>query len=270
MNLPSRCVVFIVLSVASVWPSRAAETNGLFYVSSGGKALIEIRRAQVFSVDNGNTDFEVVLKTSGYATDPATSKMVNPVIFRMGSHGYSCTASVGEIGDNGRIQFNVHGQDEAKTIANWLSTTCDLRSPPGYKLYAQFVPSKPEVTTNEPVMVEFQLKNLDERTVFFLRGGQYRGSRDNQYGFRAMFGYQPVADVGNSMNFGGLIGTETLEPGKTYENEIDLKKWFAFEKPGTYLMHGFYKLDFCRDATWVWDEITWSDYASADFTITVK
>ena len=124
-------------------------------------------------------------------------------------------------------------------------------------------------------MVKFQLKNLGERTVIFERGGQNRGSRDNQYGFRAMFQYyQPVADTGNAMSFGGLSGPISINSGKTFKDEIDLKKWFAFDKPGTYVIHGFYQLDFCRPLPngktfEPWNEI-WSDYASADFTVTVK
>ena len=277
MSLLAKVVAFAVLIEATILQSRAIETNGLFYVSSGEKADIEILRAHVFSTDNGNTDFEVILETSGYETDPTTSKLVTPVIFRMDRREYPCTGWVGQKQDIGNpLRFEVHGQDEAETIAKWLSTTCDLRSPPGYKLYAQFVPSKAQFNTNEPVMVKFQLKNMDERTVIFLRGGQYRGSRDNQYGFRAMFQYiQPVADTGSPINFGGLIGPDSLDPGTTFEDQIDLKKWFALNKPGTYKIHGFYQLAFCRppltpETTKPWGEIMWSDYASADFEIVVK
>jgi hypothetical protein len=50
--------------------------------------------------------------------------------------------------------------------------------------------------------------------------------------------------------------------------------WFVFDKPGTYMIHGFYQLDFYRpplnkETIMPWNEI-WSDYASADFTIVVK
>ena len=85
---------------------------------------------------------------------------------------------------------------------------------------------------------------------------------------------QPVADTGSAINFGGLFGPESLEPGQTFENQIDLKKWFAFDKTGTYRIHGFYQLAFCRpplaETIKPWGEIMWSDYASADFTVVVK
>ena len=91
-----------------------------------------------------------------------------------------------------------------------------------------------------------------------------------------MFQYiQPVADTGSPINFGGLIGPDSLDPGTTFEDQIDLKKWFALNKPGTYKIHGFYQLAFCRppltpETTKPWGEIMWSDYASADFEIVVK
>jgi hypothetical protein len=138
---------------------------------------------------------------------------------------------------------------------------------------------KPEFTTNEPVVVKFQLKNLDERIVVFQRGGQQRGARDNQYGFRAQFSNQKVwrqavPDIGNPMNHGGLFNRVPLDSGKLFEDQIDLKKWFAFDQPGTYVIHGFYQLDFYRaplnkESSMPWYEI-WSDYASADFTVVVK
>jgi hypothetical protein len=293
------CAVIVILLLAATGlmaqPADTAtnDANGLYYVSSDGtgqtmansdgstvqlgeKAEMQIRRAHIYSEDNGNTDFNVVLETSDYETNLANSQMVKPVVFRFGQRAYSCFGWVGSIEAIGNpIRFNVHGQDEAEAVAKWLSTSCDLRSPPGYKLYAQFVPAKSEFNTNEPVMVKFQLKNLDERTVIFMRGGSNRGSRDNQYGFRAMFQYsQPVADTGSAINFGGLFGPESLEPGNAFEDQIDLKKWFAFDKPGRYEIHGFYHLAFCRppltDTTRPWGEIVWSDYASADFTVVVK
>ena len=90
-----------------------------------------------------------------------------------------------------------------------------------------------------------------------------------------MFQYgHPVTDVGDPMNFGGLSLIGPLDSGKVYENQIDLKKWFAFDKPGTYRIHGFYQLDFRRtplnnETFMPWNEI-WSDYVSADFTIVIK
>jgi hypothetical protein len=275
MSFLPKLAIFASLFVATILQSWAGEANGLYYVSSGEKADIKILQAHIYSENNANIDFSVRLDTSDYQVDPKTGTIANPVTLRISGHEYSSSGGGGKTNGTYNVMwFRVRGQDGVEAIAKWFSITCDLRSPPGYKLFAQFVPSKTEFNTNEPVMVKFQLKNLDERTVIFQRGGQQRGYRDNQYGFRAMMYEQTVPDIGNPMNFGGLCGLIPLDSGKVFEDQIDLKKWFAFNKPGTYMIHGFYQLDFYRPPldreTFMPGNEIWSDYASADFTVTVK
>src|SRR5882724_7872017 len=135
MKLFSKYFIFIALFVAIVLQSRAAETNGIYYVSSGEKADAKIFQAHIYSENNANTDFSVRLEN-----------VTNPAALRISGHEYSYS------GWSGTTKwFRVHGQDEAEAVAKQFSVTCDLRSPPGYKLYAQFVPSKAEFDTNEPV-----------------------------------------------------------------------------------------------------------------------
>ena len=281
-RLQKLTAILTAVSVAIVlqsWADQVSiETNGLYYVSSGEKADIKILQAHVYSENNANTDFEVRLDTSDYPVDPKSGNIANPVELRLGERKYSCFGGGGKTAGPWNVMwFKIHNQDEAKAIAKWLSVKCELRSLPGYKLYVQFVPLKTEFHTNEPVTVKFQLKNLDDQTIIFRRGGQQRGYRDNQYGFRAMtfnHGVQAVPDVGNAMNFGGISGLVPLDPEKTFEDQVDLKKWFAFDKAGTYEIHGFYQMDFyCpplqRETDMPWNEL-WSDYVSADFIIVVK
>ena len=269
MNLLPKLTVCAALFVATALQAQAAETNGLYYASSGEKVDIKILKAHVYSENNANTDFSIRL-----------DNVTNLVTLRISGHEYSCSGWAGSPNDTiNVVWFGVHSQEEAEAIAKWFSVNCDLRSPPGCKLYPQFVPTKTDFDANEPVTVKFQLTNLDERTVIFKRGGQQRGSRDNQYGFRAQFSNQKiwrqaVPDIGNPINFGGLSGLVPLDSGKMFEDQIDLKKWFAFDKPGTYATHGFYQLDFHRppldnQTGMPWNEM-WSDYVSADFTVTIK
>jgi hypothetical protein len=266
--LLSLTIIFLAASQISHAQTNTVDSNGLYY-ASGEKAEIQILQAHIYSVNNANTDFSIRLDTSA---------AVNSAVLRIDGHEYSCSGWGGSTNDH-VMWFAVHGQDEAEATAKRLSVSCDMRSPPGYKLFAQFIPIKTEFNTNEPVTVKFQLNNLDERIVLFQRGGQQRGYRDNQYGFRAQFSdqkiwRQAVSDIGNPINFGGLCGLDNLKPGNDLEDKVDLKKWFAFDKPGTYLIHGFYQLDFYRpdngnESFTPWNEI-WSDYASADFTVVVK
>lgn len=268
MSFMPKLAIFAALFIATVLQLQAAESNGLYYVSSGEKVEIKTLQAHVYSENNANTDFSVRL-----------DNVTNLVTLRISGHEYSCSGWGGAPKDTFNVVwFKAHGQDEAGAIAKWFSVNCDLRSPPGYKLYAQFVPSKTEFDTNEPVIVKFQLKNLDERIVIFQRGGLQRGRRDNQYGFSAQLsnknGVRQNLTVSHAACFGGLSTLVPLDSGKLFEDQIDLKKWFVFDQPGTYLIHGFYLLDFYRapldkETFMPWNEI-WSDYASADFTVVVK
>ena len=256
------------LFAATVLPLGAAETNGLYDVASGAAVETKNLQAHVYSENNANTDFS-------FRLDGVT----NLVRLRISGHEYSCSGWGGAPKDTiNVVWFKTHVQDEAEAIAKWFSVNCDLRSPPGYKLTAQFVPLKPEYTTNEPVVVKFQLKNLDERTVVFQRGGLQRGRRDNQFSFSGQLsnknGVRQALTASHAACFGGLSTLVPLDSGKLFEDQIDLKKWFAFDQPGTYLIHGSYLLDFYRaplgkETDTPWNEI-WSDYVSADFTIIAK
>ena len=270
--------------------SESAGLNGLYYTTSdetaptikmdsgqsarvGQRAATQILKTHIYSVNNANRDFGARLEVSDYAIN-TNSGMETPVVLRIGNHGYSWRGGGGSGGHNDVMFFGMSGPDDAKAAAKGLSAECILRSPPGYKFLAQFVPKQLSFHTNEPVLVKFTITNLDDRTMAFQRGGQQRGPRDSQYGFRAMLAGRPVADTGNPMNFGGLFGIAQLEPGKEFVDEIDLKKWFAFDREGTYFIHGFYQLELYQpgkttDASMPWN-VLWSDYASADFVIVVK
>ena len=277
----------------------SAESNGLYYVSSvesgpeartdsgsivrlGEKASIQILLAHVYSENNANTDFEARLETSEYPVDPKSMGISRPVVLKVGDHGYNYSGGGGRTGGPYNLMwFKIHGQEEAQTAAKWLSVKCHLRSPPGYRLHAQFVPGNSDYHTNEPVAVKFELKNLDDREVIFRRGGQQRGPRDNQYGFRAMrygsgarFGGEAVPDVGDANHFGGMSVNFILKPEQVFEDKVDLKKWFAFDKPGTYTIHGFYGLTLygpsLKEESFMPWTVIWADYASADFSVIVK
>ena len=284
-------IVSLAVSQTALADTNSADSNGFYYVSSGEtgqtmktadgttvrlgrKAEIQISKAYVYSENNANTDFDVLLYSSDFSADPKTGAPI-PVALRIGNHVYTWSGYRSHGGSYNDTQFEIHGQDEAMAAAKWLSVDCKLRTQPGYKFSAQFIPTQSEFHTNESVLVKFAMRNLDDRMIIFQSGGQQRGYRDNQYGFRAMYQYGvPVADVGNPVNFGGLCELINLEPGKEFEGQTDLKKWFNFDKAGTYSIHGFYRLDFYppgkESEVWKPWNVKWSDYASADFTVVVK
>lgn len=245
---------------------------GLYVGSDGSakqKADIKILKSRVYPLNNANTTFTVALETSDCTVDPRS------LVLRVGSYAYVPNGWGSTSGHTNSMQFYITSEAEARAVAKFLSVDCVLRANPGYKYFPQFTPTQKEFQSNNPVIVNFEIKNLGDRTFFFQRGGAQRGARDNQYGFRAMLdGTKPVPDVGDPVNFGGLWTLQTVEPGKTFEDKVDLRKWFAFGQPGTYYIHGFYQLEFYQPAKITApatpsDEL-WSDYACADFEVVIK
>ena len=274
-------------------PVSLSETDGLYYVKSasfahqlrteggspallGEKTDIKILRAKVYAEDNANTTFSVALDTTDYPGGP-NAGFQKSIALRIGDRCYGQYGGGGSTnGIYNSMSFKVHSQPEAEAVAAGLGVKCIVRVPPGYKLLAQFIPQKPQYTTNEPVFVTFRLKNLDDRTVIFMRGGHQRGPRDNQYGFAAMLSGAVVPDTGNPCNMGGLGVDKHLRQGDVFEDQVDLTSWFTFSKPGTYSIHGWYLLPFLRvglspeTGSWGSDNEIWNDYASADFSVVVK
>jgi len=286
-------LVFVALLAAGhIAIAESVETNavGLYYTSTsqngeivtntdgtllklGAKVDFKILAASLASENNRNDQFYVSFGSGDFGVGPS-DKDGRALVLRVGGHGYLPKGWSSAGNSDHQIQFSVPSQTDALAIAQAFSVECPLRAPPGYKYLAQFIPTKSEFQSNESVTVKFVLKNLDTKPIVFQSGGQQRGPRDNQYGFRAMFQYfTPVLDVGNPANFGGLCGRIQIEPGKEFVGEVDLRKWFAFDKSGTYSIHGFYLLDFYpndkRDG-FISHSILWSEYASADFTVVVK
>ena len=78
-----------------------------------------------------------------------------------------------------------------------------------------------------------------------------------------------VQDIGSNMNRGGLAGMRVLGPGEVFGDEVSLSKWFSFDQPGFYEIHGSYFLDFLDPDSESFRSI-WTDYVSADFTVRVS
>jgi len=254
------------------WEAVKATDDSTIWL--GAKSEIQILKAHVFSVNNENTSFHVYLDTSDYPVDPKTGALTNGVVLRVGERAYVSNGGGGRTGSYNLMTFQISNREEAEAAAKALSTECILRAPPGYKFLTRFIPDKSEYHADEPVKVKLSIKNLDERTMVFQNGGAQRGPRNNQYGFRVMlYNTKPVPDTGDPVNFGGPSGLLTLESGKEFTDQVDLKKWFNFDKPGNYYIHGFYALTFYRggkmDSTAGWN-VMWSEYAAADFEVDVK
>src|SRR5262245_32199987 len=115
-------------------------------------------------------------------------------------------------------------------------TTQKVRRHPGHKIQVVFSPEKKVFVPGEPVKVVLKVTNIGESDFMFMRGGRQRGARDNQFGFTAQAGNRMLPDIGHPDHFGGLGIFVRVRPKETVEIPVDLKRWFAFDKEGTFQM----------------------------------
>ena len=168
-----------------------------------------------------------------------------------------------------RLGFTISGGDEAKAISEFFKEPLPLRSHPGYNLLTTFTPTKPEFDLGEEVTAILRIRNVGTNTVAFMKGGRNRAPRDNQYVFSARYKEKQVEDIGTSAHFGGLASKRVIKPGDMFEDTISLSKWFAFDRPGWYEIHGSYYLDIKDPELSSWTSI-WEDYATADFSVKIR
>jgi hypothetical protein len=80
----------------------------------------------------------------------------------------------------------------------------------------------------------------------FVEGGRQRGARDNQFAFVAMRSSgsgKAIPDTGDPINFGGIGGFRTIEPGQTWTKQVPLDKWFQLTEADTYQITGIYRVE---------------------------
>ena len=229
----------------------------------GARQDLNILKIEFCSFNNANTLFEMNLTVPFDETIKADSF----ILLVAGTAYRQHMLQIGK--EKLRLGFTISGGDEAKEISEFFKEPLPLRSHPGYNLLTTFIPTKPEFDLEEEVTVILRIKNVGTNTVAFLKGGRMYG-RDCQYEFSARYKTMPVKDIGPSSGIGGGGAYQkTIDTGEEFEDTISLGKWFAFDQPGWYEIHGSYYLRFLDPDPLSWD-IIWDDWVSAGFSVKIR
>ena len=255
-------------------------TNGIYVIteSDKGPAVKALDGVKVFlgkkftepiekiyfkSVSNDNETYSLMLQKTG----PFSKE---DVLFVLYVDGFCLRFNSSGNGDN---IFDIAGQFRSVQAANafekFLKVQPLKRAHPHYALAERYVPSKEVSSTTESLIVTLEIKNVGTVPVTFQVGGKNRGERDNQFGFTAYDGMKAIRDTGNPVHFGGVSVNKTLKPGEIFTKEVDLRKWFHFEKAGTYEITGSYYLSFF-DPDGEDYFVLWEDYATASFYLRIE
>ena len=229
----------------------------------GARQDLNILKIEFCSFNNANTLFELNLTVPFDESIKADSfiLLVAGTAFRQ--------HILGTGKEKLRLGFTITGGDEAKEISEFFKEPLPLRTHPGYKLLTTFTPTKLEFNLGEEVTAILRIRNVGTNTVAFLKGGRMYG-RDCQYEFSARYKTMPVKDIGGDNGIGGGgASKQMIKPGEEFKDTISLGKWFAFDQPGWYEIHGSYYLRFLDNNPLSWDLI-WDDWVSADFSVTIR
>lgn len=162
--------------------------------------------------------------------------------------------------------------EDAETFSKFTGTSVRKKEDPKYKIQMNVLLDKQSYSMNEPILVKLEICNKDSRPLTFIRGGRYRGYRDNQFYFTAYGTAGQMPDTGNSENTGGLVFAETIMPDDCYTTQkVDLRAWFTIKKPGTYLVHAEYFMEMQPPlAKTINFFSSWNETAAAPFYLTVQ
>ena len=229
----------------------------------GARQDLNILKVEFSSFNNANTLFELNLTVPFDESIKADS-------FILLVAGTAYRQHILEIGkERLRLGFTISGGDEAKATSKFFKEPLPLRSHPGYNLLTTFTPTKPEFNLGEEATAVLRIRNVGTNTVAFLKGGRIYG-RNCQYEFSALYKSMPVKDIGGDNGIGGGGSSKRmLEPGEEFEDTISLMKWFAFDQPGWYEIHGSYYLILIDPEISSWNVI-WDDWVSADFSVKIR
>jgi hypothetical protein len=230
----------------------------------GEKQNLKIQSCEIISNNNENTMFHLSL------TIPYEEKISSAwhVLF-VGGIAYRQTGSGSSNKEILMMGFNIAGQENIKQVSKYLNIPVHYRKHPQHNLLVKFTPAKEQYDAGEEVTAILRIKNVGDKAIKFVKGGRNRAARDNQYIFNAYLKGKQVPDIGTNFHMGGLSVSPTLKPGEMFEDEISLSKWFSFNEPGAYEIHGSYYLDFQDPDSKIYRTI-WQDCASADFTVKVE
>ena len=278
----------VVALLTTVFPARASEIEDGFYLKSdvgtgqaatnqagellhlGAKHPLTVLSATIVSLDNTNSQFDLRVRIPGDGTpSPLQVLVVGGIVYDR--NGWGSSGGITE------LMFPTLGADNAKAVAQYFKTPINYRKDPGYKTAVSFATSKPEYKPGEEVVVTVRIQNAGSEAYAF---ESYASGlpRNGQFGFTATLDGQPLPDIGKAESLAPRAvsmwsSSRTCVPGEIFTNTIVLNKWFAFDRPGTYVVRGSYFMPFERIDGYgrlsVPPETIWEDKVTGEFNVKI-
>lgn len=217
------------------------------------------KRLESDSADNSTFMLELTIPFDAKAT-PSSHVLV------IGGKAYEGVCQGG--GETSLLCFRMEGEERAQEVAKNFGITIGRFTKPDYQLRVSITPTKPSFKRGEPVTATLRIVNGGTQYPLFTL--DMSSSRRDDYRFTARRNGQAVTDISFAGDRGGTNVPRLIEPGKTFEDTVNLGKWFEFREAGVYQIHGSYRMNFeaSREAALPW--VTWTEFAETDFVVTIE
>lgn len=252
-----------LFAIAESEAARKATTTDGYVFGVGERLTHKVQDAILTSRDNSNREYALQVRFPFLKSLESTR-----FVLVMGDVAFRQSGSGSEADKWSSLNFQISGRENADAVAAYFGIKPRLRVHPGHRLAVSFVPAAKEFGREGEKTVTLRIENVGEKSVWFQVGGRNRALRDNQFVFRATDGDKALPDIGSDQHFGGISTIRELKPGEVFEHPVDLAKWFAFEKPGTWFVHGSWHLDFFESTKY--SEPVWEDWATAEFQVRIR
>jgi hypothetical protein len=195
---------------------------------------VAIHSAAVYSIDNANTRFQVMLRTDSTHDQFPTIELGDR---KLKANGYSSDST------GSYVDLEVDRADAA-AIATAFGTLLHERTRLDADMrYAWRFPAA--ISPGAPAIVTLVATNTGTTPVGFELGGRQRGPRDNRFAFTATRDgiALPIKDA---PDFGGISYFKRLGPGESAEVSADLRSWIALDRPGRYAITATHETDLSK------------------------
>lgn len=213
------------------------------------------------SVDNTSFRLRLTIPWDEAANPVSHYLVINGTLFEPGGSGSRAR-------DISILYFMIPDEAHAREVAAFYDIPIVRFIKPDYPMRATITPAKPAFQRGEPVTATLRITNAgNEYPDFRYPMGTER--RDN-YTFTARRNGRPVTDISFPGNRGGAADLRVLAPGDTFEDVVDLGKWFEFKEPGNYEIHGTYRLMYSKSPSPGAPSVWWTESIEANFTVTIE
>jgi hypothetical protein len=233
----------------------------------GVKSGLTILEKRIVAEGPDNSLFRLAL-TVPYDENKASTSALFSLFLVVGDTAYRTYGTTTRGTDSPLVYFQIPGEEQAKSVARLFDIPLRRFSRPDYKLSVSLTPTRQSFKRGEAITARLRVVNNGSDFIQF-RNLSF-GSKRDDYTFTARRNGQPVTDISFIGDRGGTSSLESLAPGTTFEDTVNLGKWFDFTESGSYEVQGSYTMNIRYPRNTDTGLASWTEYAKSDLAINIE